>query len=161
MNTVICPGTFDPPTNGHLNIIERAMQIFERVIVLVAGNAAKQPLLTTDERVALLCALYRDRRGIEIDRTDGLIVTYAQRRQVRTLLRGIRNMSDYEFEFQMALANKAMYPGCETLFLMTEGRYSHLSSGIIKEVIRHGGQASEMVHPLVEAALRKKLRQEG
>ncbi|MBI2346254.1 MAG: pantetheine-phosphate adenylyltransferase [Deltaproteobacteria bacterium] len=158
MKTAICPGSFDPPTNGHLNIIERALKIFDRLIVAVAVNTAKQPIFTGEERVDLLQEIFDGQPKIQVDRFEGLLVDYAKGRGVTTILRGIRNMSDYEYEFQMALANKAMHPELETIFMMTEGRYSHLSSTIIKDVIQYGGKASEMIHPIVEAALKKKLR---
>lgn len=158
MNIAICPGSFDPPTNGHLNIIERGLRIFDRLIVAVAVNTTKQPIFTGAERVALLKEIFAGEPKIEVDHFEGLLVDYAQRCGVTTILRGIRNMSDYEYEFQMALANKAMYPDLETLFMMTEGRYTHLSSTIIKDVIMYGGKVQEMIHPIVEAALRSKLK---
>lgn len=158
MRIAICPGSFDPPTNGHLNIIERGLKIFDRLIVAVAVNTSKHPLFTGTERVSLLEEIFKDHPNIEVDRFEGLMVDYAKRRRVTTILRGIRNMSDYEYEFQMSLANKAMYPELETIFMMTEGRYTHLSSSIIKDVIMYGGKASEMIHPIVEKRLKKKLR---
>ena len=158
MKIAICPGSFDPPTNGHLNIIERGLNIFDRLIVAVAVNAAKQPIFSGAERVALLREIFKDQPKIEIDHFEGLLVSYAKQRGVRTILRGIRNIADYDLEFQMALANKAMYPELETLFMMTEGRYTYLSSTIIKDVIRYGGNASEMIHPMVEKKLQEKLR---
>lgn len=157
MKIAICPGSFDPPTNGHLNIIERGLRIFDRLIVAVAVNSTKAPIFSGPERVALLREVFQGQRNIEIDHFEGLLVEYAKRRSVTTIVRGIRNMSDYEYEFQMALANKAMHAEIETLFMMTEGRYSHLSSTIIKDVIRFDGNATEMIHPVVEKALRKKL----
>ncbi len=153
----IYPGSFDPPTNGHLNIIERATKIFDRVIVAVAVNADKTPLFTADERVAILQEIFAKQANITIDKFTGLMVDYARAQQARMILRGIRNMSDYEYESQMALANKAMAPGLETIFLMAEGRHAHLSSSIIKDVVRYGGKSAAMIHPIVEHRLKEKL----
>lgn len=158
MHVAMCPGSFDPPTNGHLNIIERGLKIFDRLIVAVAVNSAKHPVLTVAERMDLLREIFAQEPRIEVEHFEGLLVTYATQRGVRAILRGIRTMSDYEFESQLALANKAMHPEIETVFMMTEGRYAHVSSTIIKDVIRYGGNAAEMIHPRVEAALQKKLR---
>ena len=156
-NSVICVGSFDPPTNGHLNIVERALKTFDHVIVAVAVNTSKQSILAPEERIDILKKIYADTKGVEIDAFEGLLVEYARKRGVSTALRGIRNMSDYEYEYEMALANKTLDPELETLFMMTEGKYAHLSSSIIKEVIMFGGSLSGMIHPLVEEALRKKL----
>lgn len=156
-NHIICTGSFDPPTNGHLNIIERALKAFDHVIVAVAINTSKQPILSPEERVDILKKIYTGTPGIEIDAFEGLLVEYARKRGVSRALRGIRNMSDYEHEYEMALTNKTLDPKLETLFMMTEGKYAHLSSSIIKEVILFGGSLSGMIHPLVEEALRKKL----
>lgn len=157
MTTAICPGSFDPPTNGHLNIIERATTIFDRVIVAVAVNASKDPIFTADERVAMLKEIFADKPNIVVDSFTGLMVDYARQHNVRTILRGIRNLSDYEYESQLALANKAMSPGLETIFLMAEGRYAHISSSIIKDVVRYRNNASGMIHPIVERRLREKV----
>jgi pantetheine-phosphate adenylyltransferase len=158
MKTIaICPGSFDPPTNGHLNIIERGLKIFDRLIVAVAVNSKKQAIFDADERVEILQEIFGHDTAIEIDHFEGLLVNYAKQRKITTILRGIRNMSDYEYEFQMALANKAMHPDLETVFIMTDGRYTHLSSSIIKDVIQYGGKSSEMIHPLVEERLKRKL----
>ena len=154
---VICSGSFDPPTNGHLNIIERAMRIFDHVIVAVAVNTSKTTTFTPEERVEILKEIYHETENVEIDSFNGLLVDYAKKRGVSTVLRGIRNMSDYEYESQMALANKALDPQIETLYMMTEGKYAHLSSSIIKEILTFGGTHVGMIHPVVEKALRKKL----
>lgn len=155
--SVICSGSFDPPTNGHLNIIERALKIFDRVVVAIAINTSKQPILTPQERMDILGKIYENASNVEIDSFDGLLVDYARRREISTVMRGIRNMSDYEYESQMALANKTLDPQLETLYMMTEGKYAHLSSSIIKEIITFGGNLSGMIHPIVEKALREKL----
>jgi pantetheine-phosphate adenylyltransferase len=156
-NSIICTGSFDPPTNGHLNIIKRALNTFDKVIVAVAINTSKTPTLPPEERVAILKEIYKDTPNVEVDAFEGLLVEYARKRGISQVLRGIRNMSDYEYEYEMALANKTLDPEMETLFMMTEGKYAHVSSSIIKEVIMFGGKLSGMIHPLVEEALRKKL----
>lgn len=158
MHSAICPGSFDPPTNGHINIIRRSLQIFDELIVAVAINSSKQPLLTTDERVELLSTIFADEPRIRVDAFDGLLVEYARAQDVTTILRGIRTNSDYEYESQMALANKAMFPDLETIFMMTEGQFAYVSSSIIKDVIRFGGQVGDMIHPAVERKLREQLK---
>lgn len=156
-NTVICPGTFDPPTNGHINIVERALKIFDTVIVAVAVQSTKPPHFSATERFAMLKSIFSDHPNVEIDQFDGLVVEYARTRGVHKILRGIRNVSDYEFENQMMLANRALNPEIDTLFMMTEGKYSHISSSIIREIMRLGGKVTDMVHPVVEVELKKKL----
>lgn len=159
MNKVaICPGSFDPPTDGHINIVERALKIFDRVIVAVAVNTSKQPIFTPAERIEMLRQIFRSYKNVEVDQFEGLLANYAKKRGVITILRGIRNMSDYEYEFQMALANKTLDPELEILFMMTEGKYSHLSSSIIKEVLTFGGDGKGMIHPVVEKKLQEKLK---
>ncbi len=155
--SIICAGSFDPPTNGHLNIIERASKIFDNVVVAVAINTAKAPIFSPQERLDVLSEIYRNTPGVEIDSFEGLLVEYARNRGIFTILRGIRTMSDYEYEYQMALANKTLNSEVETLYMMTEGKYAHLSSSIIKEIITFGGCLSGMIHPLVEEKLRQKL----
>jgi len=157
---VICAGSFDPPTNGHINIIERALRIFDKVIVAVAINTRKAPIFTPGERVEMLKEMFKDEPRVEVDSFKGLLVEYAGKRGITTILRGIRNMGDYEYESQMALANKTLYPDIEIIFMMTEGKYAHLSSSIIKEVIAFGGSGCGMIHPVVEKKLREKLRGE-
>lgn len=158
--TAICAGSFDPPTLGHLNIIERGLKIFDKIIVAVAINISKQPVLKPKERVALLKELLKKHRNVEVTSFEGLLVDFAKKARCATLLRGIRNMSDYEYESQMALANKALHPEIETIFMMTEGQYSHLSSTIIREIIATGGSCKGMIHPLVERILKRKLKRQ-
>lgn len=157
MKTAICAGSFDPPTLGHLNIIERGLKIFDKLIIAVGINIDKQTTLTVEERIDLLQQLLKNEDQVEITTFDGLLVEFAKKKGCRTLLRGIRNMSDYEYESQMALANKALHPEIETVFMMTEGQYSHLSSTFIREILASGGSCQGMIHPLVEKALKKKL----
>ncbi len=156
-NTVICPGTFDPPTNGHINIVERALQIFDTVIVAVAEHSTKAPIFSPADRVAMLREIFKGHPQVEIDQFSGLMVQYARKRGVQKILRGIRNVSDYEFESQMMLANRALDPEVDTLFMMTEGRFSHISSSIIRDIVTLGGNVAGMVHPVGEVELKKKL----
>jgi len=156
--TVICAGSFDPPTDGHINIIKRALRIFDKVIVALAQNTSKTPMFSVDERVTMLKEIFRECKNVEVDKFSGLLVDYARKRNCHTILRGIRNMSDYEYESQMALANKTLYPELEFIFMMTEGKYSHLSSSIIKEVLTFGGTGAGMLHPIVEKKMKEKLK---
>ena len=154
MNRIaICAGSFDPPTNGHLNIVERGLKIFDRLVVAVAVNTGKTPIFLPEERVDLLRRIFADQDRIEVDAFEGLLVDYARKKGAQAILRGIRNMSDYEYESQMALANKTLDPDIEIVYMMTEGKYAHLSSSIIKEIITFGGNGKEMIHPLVEEKL--------
>ena len=156
----ICPGSFDPITNGHLNIIERGLKIFDKLIVAVAINTTKKPIFEAGERLEMLKEIYKNSKHVEVDSFEGLLVEYAKKRGVKAILRGIRNMSDYEYESQLVLANKTLDPDIEFIYMMTEGQYAHLSSSIIKEVITFGGSGHGMIHPIVEKKLREKLRAE-
>ena len=158
MKTAICAGSFDPPTLGHLNIIERGLKVFDHLIVAVAINTSKQSILSAKDRVELLREMLAPYKNIEVTSFEGLLVEFAKKRDVHALLRGIRNMSDYEYESQMAQVNKVLYPGMETIFMMTEGQYSHLSSSFIKEILTFGGSGKEMIHPAVEKKLKEILR---
>lgn len=155
---VIVPGSFDPPTEGHINIVDRALKIFDKVIIAVAVNTRKQPTFTSSERVEMLKEIFKNNKNVEVDKFEGLLVEYAKKREVMAVLRGIRTMSDYEYEFQMSLANKTLYPELESMFMMTEGKYSHLTSSIIKEIITFGGDGKGMIHPVVEKHLKEKLQ---
>jgi pantetheine-phosphate adenylyltransferase len=155
---VICPGSFDPPTLGHLNIVERALQHFEKVIVAVAINTSKATIFSAEERMEMLRKLLKGRKNVEIDCFEGLLVEYAKRKKCSVILRGLRTVQDYEYELQMSLANKKMAPEIETMFMMTESEFSHISSSIIKEVIYFGGDGKDMIHPLVEKKLRERLK---
>ncbi|OGQ21282.1 MAG: pantetheine-phosphate adenylyltransferase [Deltaproteobacteria bacterium RIFCSPLOWO2_02_FULL_44_10] len=153
----ICTGSFDPPTYGHINIIERGLKLFDRIIIAVATNTTKKTTFTPEERVTLLKEIFKETDRVIVESFHGLLAEYVKQKRVTTLLRGIRNMSDYEYESQMALANKTLSPEIETIFMMTEGKYAHLSSSIIKEIIAFGGSGGEMIHPVVEKRLREKL----
>jgi pantetheine-phosphate adenylyltransferase len=155
--TVIYPGSFDPPTFGHMNIVERALTIFDKVIVSVATNTTKNCLFSPEERLALLKKIYKNKKQIEVDHFHGLLVDYAKRKKCRTILRGLRTVADYEYELQMAFSNKSIYPNIETIFLMTENRFSHLSSTLIKEIFHFGGPTKNLVPPMVEKMIRSKI----
>lgn len=156
---VICPGSFDPPTMGHLNIVERALKHFDKVIVAVAFNTSKAALFSPEERMDMLASLFKGRKNVEIDSFQGLLVEYAKKKKCSVILRGLRTVQDYEYELQMSLANKKMAPEIETIFMMTESEFSHISSTIIKEVIYFGGDGKDMLHPLVEKRLRQRLKE--
>lgn len=154
----ICPGSFDPITNGHLNIIERGLKIFDKLVVAVAINKNKEPIFTPEERVLQLREIFKDYKNIEVDSFASLLVEYAKKRRINTVLRGIRNMSDYEYESQLTLANKTLASDLEFIYMMTEGKYAHLSSSFVKEIISFGGSGCGMIHPIVEKFLKEKLR---
>lgn len=158
-NIAVCPGSFDPPTEGHINIIERGLKLFDRVIVSVAVNSKKKSTFSTEERLDLLRQIFKGRKGIEIDAfEDQLLVDYARSKKASFILRGLRTIQDYEYEFQMALANKQIAPEIETVFMMTEAPYSHVSSSLTKEIVLLGGPGKGMLSPLVERELKRKLK---
>lgn len=156
----ICPGSFDPITIGHINIIERGLNIFDKLIIAIAVNTTKEPIFGVEERLFQVKEIFKDYKNVEVDSFKGLLVDYAKKRGVNAILRGIRNMSDYEYESQMVLANKTLDPNLEFIYMMTEGKYAHLSSSIIKEVITFGGSGCGMIHPIVEKMLKEKLKGE-
>ena len=155
-NVAVCPGSFDPLTNGHIDIIERACAIFDHVVVAVLVNLDKTPLFTIDERVAILRDVFRDRPGVEIDTFHGLLVEYARRKGARAIIRGLRAISDFEYEFQMALMNRRLDHDLETVFLMPAEQYTYTSSRLIKEVFRLGGAIDGLVPSIVLERLRQK-----
>jgi len=157
MRTAIYPGSFDPLTNGHLDIIERAAKLFDRVIVTVAQNDQKKPLFSLKERVALVSTGIKDMPTVEVDSFSNLLVDYVESRGARAIVRGLRAVSDFEFEFQLALMNRKLNDQIETIFMMPKGSYTFLSSRIVKEIARLGGDVSSFVPPHVEAALKRKL----
>ncbi len=154
----IYPGSFDPVTNGHLDLIERATQLFERLIVAVLQNDGKEPLFTTAERIEMLREATRGWPNVEVDLFGGLLVEYARQKRARVILRGIRAVSDYEYELQMALMNRKLAPEIETVFLLPAEAYSYLSSRLVKEIARLGGSVHGLVPPIVEQRLRAKVR---
>ena len=153
----VYPGSFDPITNGHLDVIRRAASMFDRVIVAVAHNSGKAPLFVVRERLALTRQAVRRVRNVTVDAFGGLLVTYVRRKHAQVVVRGLRAVSDFEFEFQMALMNRKLEPRVETIFLMPKDEYTFLSSGLVKEIAELGGDVSEFVPLAVERALRSKL----
>ncbi len=154
----IYPGSFDPVTNGHLDIIERGTGIFDRVIVAVLVNVAKTPLFTLQERLEMLRDATSRWRNVVIDTFDGLLVSYAAERQARVILRGIRAVTDFEYEFQMALMNRRLAPGIETVFMVPAEAYSYLSSSLVKEVVSLGGSVTGLVPPMVDRYLQVRIQ---
>ncbi len=154
--SVVYAGFFDPFTRGHLNIVERASQVFDTVIVAVAQESPKQALFSPEERFEMIQEVFKGNRAIEVDKFQGLLVNYMRRRKAKIVLRGLRTLSDFEYEFQMALANKKLAENVETFFMMTEEKYSYFSSTLIKEIARLGGDIAEMVPPSVLAHVKKK-----
>ena len=156
--SIIYAGSFDPVTYGHLDLVHRAARIFPRVIVAVARNLEKRPFFTVSQRADFLRQSLRDLPAAEVDSFSGLLVDYAVRRGVRLLLRGLRAVSDFEYEFQMALTNRKLHPELETIYLMPCESFSYLSSRIIKEIAALGGDVSPFVPPAVVAAFRRRAK---
>lgn len=154
----IYPGTFDPVTYGHIDLIKRAQEIFSEVVVAVAHNPHKKPLFSIKERVAMLKKATADFKGVVITDFDGLVVDYARKHKSKVLIRGLRMISDFEYEFQMALTNRKFSPDIETIFLMPQESYSYLSSKLLKEAASLGADLSCFVPDFVEKALKRKLR---
>lgn len=154
----IYPGTFDPVTYGHIDLVKRARKIFDEVVVAVAHNPAKAPLFTVEERVSLLRRATRSLRGVTIDHFDSLVVDYARRRGARVMVRGLRMLSDFEYEFQMALTNRKLADDVETIFMMPSESYAYISARLIKEAGALGANLSAFIPPFVASALRRKLR---
>jgi len=161
----IYPGSFDPITNGHLDLIDRGSRLVDRLIVAILHNEAKQPLFTVEERIEMLQEVVKDYPNVEVDSFHGLLVDYARERNATVLLRGIRAISDYVEELQMALMNRRLNPEVETIFMMSGEAYSFISSRLVKEVIGLGGNISGLVPPPVEVRLRRRFlkqkKQEG
>lgn len=154
----IYPGTFDPITNGHLDIIERACKLFDQVIVAILVNPSKAPMFSLEERVEILNAVLNSRfPRVTVETFDGLLVDYAAKRQAQAIVRGIRAISDYEYELQMALMNRRLNPSVETVFMMSAEAYSYLSSRLVKEVFNLGGSIDGLVPDLVIRRMREKL----
>jgi len=155
----IYPGSFDPLTNGHIDLIERGSKIFDRLIVAILRNSEKQPLFSVAERREMLQAMVRSKRwkNVEVDTFDGLLVDYATKKKAQAVLRGIRAISDYEFELQMALMNRKLQPRLETVFMMPALSYSYLSSRLVREIAQLGGSVTGLVPEQVEKQLQEKL----
>jgi len=157
MRTAIYPGSFDPVTNGHLDVIQRATKLFDRVIVAVAKSESKTPLFTLEERVELVARAIEPLPNVETDSFDGLLVRYVESRSAQAVVRGLRAVSDFEFEFQLALMNRKLNERIETIFMMPKDTYTFLSSRIVKEIARLGGDVSAFVPAHVQTALAGKL----
>ena len=155
--TAIYPGSFDPVTNGHLDLITRGAQIFDQLIVAVAQNLEKEPLFAVKERVEMLEAITFEWKNVEVDVFNGLLVDYAHSQGASVIVRGIRAVSDYEYELQMAMMNRKLEPEIETVFMLPGETYSYLSSRLVKELARLGGPVKGLVPPLVEERLRTKV----
>ena len=152
----VYPGSFDPITNGHVDIIERGVRLFDRVVVAILRNIEKSPLFSVDERVEIARRVFSRVPTVEVDTFDGLLVEYARRRGATAIVRGLRAISDFEYEMQMALMNRRLYPDVETVFMMPAETYSYVSSRLVKEIHALGGNVSGLVPPVVEARLRDK-----
>jgi pantetheine-phosphate adenylyltransferase len=157
MRHVIYPGTFDPITNGHLDIIERATTLFDIVTIGVTTNPAKNPLFSVEERVVMIRQVTQNFSNVRIDSFTGLLVDYAQRLGACAIIRGLRAISDFEYEFQMALVNRKISDGIVTVFLMPHEKYTYLNSTIVKELALFGGDISRFVPPEVEALIKQKV----
>lgn len=149
MVRAVYPGSFDPVTNGHLDIIDRASKVFNHLIVAVLENPRKNALFSMEERVKMLKRIIKPYNNVEIDFYKGLLVEYAQKNNVAIIIKGLRAISDFEFEFQMALINRKLNSNVETMFMMTNNKYSFISSSLVKEVASYGGDISELVPPQV------------
>jgi pantetheine-phosphate adenylyltransferase len=157
----VYPGSFDPLTNGHVDIIARGARLFDRIVVAILVNAEKAPLFSMDERVEITKAVFRSQKNVEVDTFDGLLVDYVARRKANVIVRGLRAVSDFEFEFQMALMNRRLNATIETVFMMPAEQYTYISSRLIKEVFALGGQVHGLVPDMVETRLREKLAGES
>src|SRR6478736_2219270 len=153
----VYPGSFDPLTNGHVDIIERGARLFDRIIVSILVNAEKAPLFSMAERVEIARSVFADQGNVEVDTFNGLLVDYVARRGAQVIVRGLRAVSDFEFEFQMALMNQRLNPKIETVFMMPAEQYTYISSRLIKEVFKLGGRVHGLVPELVERRLREKV----
>jgi pantetheine-phosphate adenylyltransferase len=152
----VYPGSFDPLTNGHVDIILRGARLFDRIIVAILRNDEKHPLFSPEERVSMALDVFREHRNVEIESFEGLLVDYAELKQASVIVRGLRAVSDFEFELQMALMNRRLGPDIETVFMMPAEQYTYVSSRLIKEVFALGGPVAGLVPEMVEERLREK-----
>jgi len=155
LRTAIVPGSFDPLTNGHVDIIRRALRLFDRVVVAVLVNAAKEPYFTAADRVAIVRDVFAGEAAVEVETFDGLLVDYARRRQATAIVRGLRAVSDFEYELQLAHMNRHLAPDVETVLLMTDVAHTFISSRLVKEVFSLGGEVAAFVPPAVERRLQQ------
>lgn len=154
----IYPGSFDPITNGHVDIIKRALEIFDKILIAVLENPQKEPLFTTKERMDMIKEIFADRKDVEVKAFHGLLVEFAKKNNVKIVIRGLRAISDFEYEFQMALMNRKLNQEIETFFMMPNLKYSFLSSNLVKEVFELGGCLKDLVPEQVETMLRGKFK---
>lgn len=152
----VVPGSFDPVTLGHLDIINRAADIFDVVYIAVLNNSAKKPLFSVEERIDLIAQVTKQYSNIVIESSSGLLIDYAKQKKAKAIIRGLRAVSDFEYEMQITSMNRVLDENIETFFIMTKNQYSFLSSSIVKEVAKYGGNVSELVPKVVEEALKKK-----
>ncbi len=160
LKTAVYPGSFDPVTYGHIDLIERGLEVFDRVVVAVAVNSEKRGLFSINERVALLQEIFASEKRIDVVSFRGLLVDYLKQGGYKTILRGLRAISDFDYEFQIANMNVHLYPEVDTVFLMTSQKYFYISSSVVKEVAQYGGDVSAFVPDNVVVALKNKLEQE-
>jgi pantetheine-phosphate adenylyltransferase len=153
---VIYPGTFDPITNGHISIISRALKIFDRLVIAILNNPQKLPLFTMEERMQMIREVLKDQRHVEVDSFNGLLVDYVIQKKTNVVIRGLRALSDFEYEFQMALMNRKLNREVQSIFLMTDYKWFYTSSTIIKEAASLGGEVSGLVPPIVCKKLKQK-----
>ncbi|MBI2618534.1 MAG: pantetheine-phosphate adenylyltransferase [Ignavibacteriales bacterium] len=158
MKIAIYPGTFDPITNGHLDILERALTLFDQVLIVIARNASKDPLFSETERLDLISASVKNHKNVRVDSFEGLLVDFAQKKKATAVVRGLRAISDFEYELQMALMNRKLDDTVETVFLMPNEKYTYLNSSIVREIARLGGNVSDFVPPVVRIALERKYK---
>jgi pantetheine-phosphate adenylyltransferase len=155
-NIAIYPGSFDPLTNGHVDIIQRGSKLFDRIVIAILLNIEKAPLFTVQERVEITREVFRGYPNVEVDTFDGLLVEYARRKHASVIVRGLRAISDFEYEMQMALMNRHLNPDVETVFMMPAETYTYVSSRLVKEVVALGGSVTNLVPSIVESRLREK-----
>jgi pantetheine-phosphate adenylyltransferase len=157
--TAVCPGSFDPVTYGHLDIIQRASHVFDTVTVAVLNNRSKEPVFTVEQRIELLKEVTKDIPNVKVDSFNGLLIDYMKKNNANTIVKGLRAISDFEYELQMASINRKLDDSIETFFMMTNNKYSYLSSSIVKEIAKHHSSVGDLVPPIVEEALMKKFGQ--
>ena len=156
MSTALCPGSFDPPTNGHIDVIERAAKHFDGILVAVIGNPAKEPLFGLEERTTMLRDALTHVENVSIESFDGLLVDFARAQGIKVIIKGLRAVSDFEYELQMAQMNQTLYPDLDTIFMSAQPAWAFLSSSLVKEVARYGGDVESLVPAGVAKALRER-----
>ncbi|MBE6836486.1 MAG: pantetheine-phosphate adenylyltransferase [Ruminococcus sp.] len=160
MKIAVCPGSFDPVTLGHMDIINRASKLFDKVIVLVMVNSAKKYSFSVEERVELLQKVIKDLPNVTVDSSEGLLADYLKEKEASAIVKGLRAVTDFEYEFQMALANKKLYPEAETVFLVTKSENMYLSSSIVKEIASYGGEITDFVPEPILGTIKERLVKE-